>query len=99
MNDQINELEPYRGILDAARVKRFREWQPKLRYLAEQFNTGALVLPHDPVLLYSLLGMKERTGEIDMSTVDTNCRMLAQAVWDAKEAGITNKELRIAGKG
>ncbi len=79
-----NELEPFRSILAAARLKRFREWEPKLRLLAEQFNRGRLQLPPDPVLRASLLAMQERDGVIDMSTVDSNCRMLAQAVWDAR---------------
>ncbi|MBI4090133.1 MAG: hypothetical protein HY421_01905 [Candidatus Kerfeldbacteria bacterium] len=81
----VNELTPYRDVLDAARRKRFREWEPKLRLLAEQFNRGRLQLPPDPVLRASLLAMQERNGEIDMSTVDSNCRMLAQAVWDARQ--------------
>ncbi|MBI4426695.1 MAG: hypothetical protein HY567_03895 [Candidatus Kerfeldbacteria bacterium] len=85
--DPKNELAPYTEILAVARQRRFREWEPKLRLLAEQFNRGRLQLPPDPVLRASLLAMQERNGVIDMSTVDTNCRMLAQAVWDAQDKG------------
>lgn len=81
---RTNLLDPYRDVLQAAREKRFREWEPKIRYLAKQINSGAISLPPDRVLLDSLMVMKERNGVIDMATVDSNCRMLAQAVWDAK---------------
>ncbi len=81
---KANQLEPYREILAVARAKRFRQWEPKLRYLAEQLNRGQLTLPPDPVLRQSLLAMQERHGVIDMTTVDSNCRMLAQAVWDSR---------------
>lgn len=84
----INELTPYREVLAAARRKRWREWEPRLRYLVEQFNRGQLQLPPDPVLRASLLAMQERNGVIDMSTVDSNCRMLARAVWDARSVAI-----------
>ncbi len=80
-----NELEPYRDILAAARTVRFRAWEPKLRLLAKLFNNGQLVLPRDPELRRSLTAMQERNGTIDMRTVDSNCKMLAQAVWDAQE--------------
>lgn len=86
MHGVHNELEPYREILAAARAKRFREWEPKLLFLAWQLNTGRLQFPPDPQLRSSLLAMQERNGVIDMSTVDSNCRMLAQAVWDARRA-------------
>lgn len=78
-----NELTPYKEILAVARWKRWREWEPKIRLLAEQINGGVLGLPIDPVLRRSLFAMQERNGVIDMSTVDSNCRMLARAVWDA----------------
>lgn len=82
-----NQLEPYREILAVARAMRWRQWEPKLRYLADQLNRGQLVLPPDPVLRQSLLAMQERNGIIDMSTVDSNCRMLARAVWDSRREG------------
>lgn len=81
-----NELEPYKEILAAARAKRFREWEPKLRYLADQFNSGHLRLPPDPVLRASLLAMQENSRGIDMTTIDSNVRMLADALWDARSA-------------
>ncbi|MBI2984396.1 MAG: hypothetical protein HYY50_02120 [Candidatus Kerfeldbacteria bacterium] len=79
-----NELVPYRQILAAARIKRFRDWEPKIRLLAQEINTGRLALPPDPQLRGSLLAMRETRQGIDMSTVDSNVRMLAQAVWDAQ---------------
>lgn len=86
-HSDTNLLEPYRDILAVARAKRFRQWEPRLRYLAEQLNLGRLALPPDPVWRASLLGMQERNGVIDMSTVDSNCRMLARAVWDSQQRG------------
>lgn len=84
MKNSTNQLEPYRDILAAARKKRWREWEPKIRLLAQQLNNGTLQLPPDPVLRTSLLAMQERNGQVDMSTVDSNCRMLVLAVWDAR---------------
>lgn len=84
-NSAANQLEPYREILAAARAKRWHQWEPKLRYLADQLNRGRLTLPPDAVWRRSLLGMQERNGVIDMSTVDSNCRMLARAVWDSRQ--------------
>ncbi len=79
-----NQLGPYKDILQKAREKRFREWEPKLRYLAEQFNSGKLKLPKDPEFRQSLFAMKESNHGIIMNTIDSNVRMLANALWDAK---------------
>lgn len=79
-----NELAPFAEILGKAREKRFREWEPKLRYLAQRFSSGALRLPKDPVLRASLLAMKENQHGIMMETIDSNVRMLANALWDAR---------------
>ena len=80
-----NELKGYGDVLQAAHESRFRKWRPKLEYLAKQISIGKMPMPKDPQLRSSLLAMKEnRQGPI-MSTIDSNVRMLANAVWDAKE--------------
>ena len=80
-----NQLKPYKDILQKAREKRWQEWEPKLKYLAEQFNSGKLKLPKDPELRRSLLAMKEYRGNVIMKTIDSNVKMLANCVWDARK--------------
>jgi len=80
-----NQLKPYKDILQKAREKRWREWEPKLRYLAQQFNSDKLRLPKDPELKQSLLAMKECKHGVIMKTIDSNVKMLANCVWDARK--------------